>query len=102
MSWSSNFNTREVRQIFKAKRDTIKAELRNALIAVHIFDLWTSPNRFAIMAVFAHLIDQLGHQQSHLLALRRQSGAHTGEKLAGSLVDIVHEWEIKGRVGCAI
>ncbi|KAH7463998.1 hypothetical protein FOMA001_g17802 [Fusarium oxysporum f. sp. matthiolae] len=54
------------------------------------------------MAVFAHLIDQLGHQQSHLLALRRQSGAHTGEKLAGSLVDIVHEWEIKGRVGCAI
>ncbi|KAF6515840.1 hypothetical protein HZS61_004581 [Fusarium oxysporum f. sp. conglutinans] len=50
------------------------------------------------MAVFAHLIDQLGHQQSHLLALRRQSGAHTGEKLAGSLVDIVHEWEIKGRM----
>jgi hypothetical protein len=103
MSWSSSFNTREIRQIFKAKRDTIKAELRNALIAVHIcFDLWTSPNRFAIMAVFAHFIDQLGHQQSRLLTLRRQSGAHSGENLAGSLVDIVHEWEIEGRVGCAI
>ncbi|EXA30309.1 hypothetical protein FOVG_18306 [Fusarium oxysporum f. sp. pisi HDV247] len=54
------------------------------------------------MAVFAHFIDQLGHQQSRLLALRRQSGAHSGENLAGSLVDIVHEWEIEGRVGCAI
>ncbi|KAL9564981.1 hypothetical protein ACKAV7_010895 [Fusarium commune] len=54
------------------------------------------------MAVFAHFIDQLGHQQSRLLALRRQSGAHSGENLAGSLVDILHEWEIEGRVGCAI
>ncbi|EXK76664.1 hypothetical protein FOQG_18598 [Fusarium oxysporum f. sp. raphani 54005] len=54
------------------------------------------------MAVFAHFIDQLGHQQSRLLALRRQSGAHSGENLAGSLVDIVHEWEIEGRVGYAI
>ncbi|KAF4341642.1 transposase [Fusarium beomiforme] len=49
------------------------------------------------MAVFAHFIYQLGHQQSRLLALRRKSGAHSGENLAGSLVDIVHEWEIEGR-----
>ncbi|KAM5529861.1 transposase-like protein [Fusarium oxysporum f. sp. phaseoli] len=54
------------------------------------------------MAVFAHFIEQPGHQQSHLLALRRQSGAHSGENLTGSVIDIVHEWEIKGRVGCAI
>jgi hypothetical protein len=54
---------REIHRLFEAKRDTIKAELRNALTAVHIsFDLWTSPNRFAIMAVFAHFIDQLGYQ----------------------------------------
>ncbi|RKK95001.1 hypothetical protein BFJ70_g17695, partial [Fusarium oxysporum] len=54
------------------------------------------------MAVFAHFIDQLGHQQSRLLVLRRQFGAHSGENLAGSLIDVVHEWEIEGRVGCAI
>ncbi|KAF5229478.1 hypothetical protein FANTH_14191 [Fusarium anthophilum] len=98
MAWSGSCITGEVHQLLEAKRDTIKAELRNALTAVHIsFDLWTSPNRFAIMAVFAHFIDQLGHQQSRLLALRRQSGAHSGENPAGSLVDIVHEWEIEGR-----
>ncbi|KAJ4256282.1 hypothetical protein NW764_016325 [Fusarium oxysporum] len=54
------------------------------------------------MAVFAHFIDQLGHQQSRLLALRRQFGVHSGENLAGSLVDILHEWEIEGGVGRAI
>ncbi|KAJ0131793.1 Poly [ADP-ribose] polymerase 2, partial [Fusarium oxysporum f. sp. albedinis] len=103
MAWSGSSVTREIRRLFEAKRDTIKAELRNALTAVHIsLDLWTSPNRFAIMAVFAHFIDQLGHQQSRLLALRRQFGAHSGENLAGSLINIVHEWEIEGRVGCAI
>jgi hypothetical protein len=92
MAWSGSSITREIHRLFEAKRDTIKAELCNALTAMHIsFDLWTSPNRFAIMAVFAHFIDQLGHQQSRLLALRRQSGAHSGENLAGSLVDIVHE-----------
>ncbi|KAG7000867.1 putative AC transposase [Fusarium oxysporum f. sp. conglutinans] len=103
MPWSGSSVTREIHRLFEAKRDTIKAELRNALTAVHIsFDLWTSPNRFAIMAVFAHFIDQLDHQQSRLLALRRQFGAHSSENLAGSLIDIVQEWEIEGRVGCAI
>jgi hypothetical protein len=103
MAWSGSSVTREIHRLFEAKRDIIKAELRNALTAVHIsFDLWTSPNRFAIMAVFAHFIDQLGHQQSRLLVLRRQSGAHSGENLASSLIDIVHEWEIEGRVGYAI
>ncbi|RKK44601.1 hypothetical protein BFJ69_g18311, partial [Fusarium oxysporum] len=103
MAWSGSSVTREIHRLFEAKRDTIKAELRNALTAVHIsFDLWTSPNRFAIMAVFAHFIDQLGHQQSRLLALRRQFGAHSSENLADSLIDIVHDWEIEGRVGCAI
>ncbi|KAF4954189.1 hypothetical protein FSARC_12207 [Fusarium sarcochroum] len=87
MALSGSSVTREIHRLFEAKRDTIKAELCNALTAVHIsFDLWTSPNRFAIMAVFAHFIDQLGHQQSRLLALRRQSGAHSGENLAGSSV----------------
>ncbi|RKK91520.1 hypothetical protein BFJ68_g16177 [Fusarium oxysporum] len=100
MAWSGSSVTREIHRLFEEKRDTIKTELCNALTAVHIsFDHWTSPNRFAIMAVFAHFIDQLGHQQSRLLALRRQFGAHSGENLAGSLIDIVHEWEIEGRVG---
>ncbi|KAH7235318.1 hypothetical protein BKA59DRAFT_365234, partial [Fusarium tricinctum] len=52
MAWSGSSVTREIHRLFEAKRDTIKAELRNALTAVHIsFDLWTSPNRFAIMAI---------------------------------------------------
>jgi hypothetical protein len=34
------------------------------------------------MAVFAHAITQIGHQQSHILALRLQSSGYSGENLA--------------------
>ncbi|RKK62642.1 hypothetical protein BFJ69_g17003 [Fusarium oxysporum] len=61
-------------------------------------DLWTSPNRFAVMAVFAHFIDQRGRHQSRLLALRRQLGSPSGENLASTLVEVAQEWDIQERV----
>lgn len=95
--------TRELQRIFDSKRDIIKAELGSALTKIHIrFDLWTSPNRLAIMAVFAHFIDKLGYQQSRLLALRRQLVTHSGENLADTLFDVVQVWEIRGQVGTVI
>lgn len=103
MPWSGSSIARELQRLFETKRNIIKAELRDALTAVHIsFDLWTSPNRFAIVAVLAHFINRQGHQQSRLLALRRQFGTHSGENLAASLVHIIQEWEIEGRVRSVI
>ena len=101
--WSSSSTTRELHRIFESKKDVIKAELNNSLTKIHIsFDLWTSPNRLAIMAVFAHFIDKAGCQQSRLLALRRQFGTHSGEHLADTLIDVVQEWGIGGQVGTVI
>ncbi|KAL3955841.1 hypothetical protein ACCO45_009860 [Purpureocillium lilacinum] len=92
--WSGSSIARELQRLFDTKRDVIKAELRDALTTIHLsFDLWTSPNRFAIMAVFAHFIDRGARQQSRLLALRRQFGTHSGENLAASLVGIAQDWE---------
>ena len=101
--WSSSSITRELQKIFESKADIIKAELGSALTKIHIsFDLWTSPNRLAIMAVFAHFIDKFGNQQSRLLALRRQLGIHSGENLAETLFEIVQLWDIRGQVGTVI
>ncbi|KAM4055478.1 putative transposase [Hirsutella rhossiliensis] len=101
--WSGSSITRELQHLFDTKRNVIKAELRDALTTIHLsFDLWTSSNRFAIVAVFAHFIDRGARQQSRLLALRCQFGTHSGENLAASLVGIVQDWKIRGRVGCVI
>lgn len=75
--WSSSSITRELQKIFESKADIIKAELGSALTKIHIsFDLWTSLNRLAIMAVFAHFIDKFGNQQSRLLALPTPSARY--------------------------
>ncbi|KJZ68043.1 hypothetical protein HIM_12565 [Hirsutella minnesotensis 3608] len=92
--------TRELQGIFESKVDVVRAELGTALTKIHVsFDLWTSPNRLSIMAVFAHFIDKVGCQQSRLLALRRQFGTHSGENLAHTLFSIIQQWGIGERVG---
>lgn len=59
--WSSSSITRELQRIFESKKDVIRSELGSAMTKIHIsFDLWTSPNRLAIMAVFAYFVDKFG------------------------------------------
>ncbi|KAL0929976.1 transposase-like protein [Colletotrichum truncatum] len=100
--WSSSSIVREL-QIYESKTDIIKAELSSTLTKINLnFDLWTSPNRLPIMAVFAHFIDKSGYRQSRLLALLRYLGTHNGENLADMLLDIVQLWEIRGQVGTVI
>ena len=86
--------------MYKSKKDQVKQELLDALTKIHLgFDLWTSPNRYAIMAVTARFLDRQGHHQSRLLTLRRQLGCHSGDNLAVTRSQIVQEWKIEDRVG---
>ena len=48
----------------------MRYELRAAWSNIHIsFDLWTSPNCYAIMAIVAHYIDSNGKRKASLIAL---------------------------------
>ena len=88
---------------YRCKKDEVRQELSDALGKIHLgFDLWTSPNRHAVMAVTAHFLDRVGKHQSRLLALRRQLGCHSGENLAVTLGRVVREWKIEDRVGTVI
>ncbi|EGU83980.1 hypothetical protein FOXB_05506 [Fusarium oxysporum f. sp. conglutinans Fo5176] len=101
--WSRQSMGRLLDDTYKSKKDKIKQELSDALTKIHLeFDLWTSPNRHAVMAVTAHFLDRQGKHQSRLLALRRQLGCHSGESLAVTLGQVVREWKIEDRVGTVI
>lgn len=54
------------------------------------------------MAVPSHFLDSKGIQQQRLLALTRQSGAHSGDNLATTLLRVVKEWEIQDRIGTLV
>jgi hypothetical protein len=103
VSWSRQSMSRLLDDMYKTKKDRVKQELSDALSKVHLgFDLWTSPNRHAVMAVTVHFLDRKGKHQSRLLALRRQLGCHSGENLAVMLGRVVREWKIEDRVGTVV
>lgn len=103
VSWSRSSMTRHLEALFESGKVTVKQELCNAITKIHLgFDLWTSPNRFAVMAVTGHFLDRQGQQQMRLLALRRQFGSHNGDNLADTLFRVVREWEIGDKVGAIV
>jgi hypothetical protein len=57
-------------QEFEQRKRKMRYELRAAWSNIHIsFDLWTSPNCYAIMAIVAHYIDSNGKRKASLIAL---------------------------------
>ncbi|KAF6781096.1 transposase-like protein, partial [Colletotrichum sojae] len=102
VSWARSSQMRELGRVFAAKKALVKEEIQRALTKVHIsFDLWTSPNRYAIIAVYAHFLSHSGQQTQYLLALRRQPGAHAGENIAPTLYNVAKDWEILSKLGVA-
>ena len=81
---------------YEQKKEVLKAELRdNSLSMVHLsFDLWTSINSLAMMAVISHYTDRDYKIQTRLLALRRLHGEHSGENQASLLVEIIREFDL--------
>jgi hypothetical protein len=101
--WSRSSQRRQLETIYEQKKASVKASLKAAASRIHLaFDLWTSSNNYAIMAVSSHFLDSKGIQQQRLLALTRQSGAHTGDNLAATLLHVVKEWEIQDHIGTLV
>ncbi|KAF6803238.1 transposase-like protein, partial [Colletotrichum plurivorum] len=74
-----------------------------AISRIHLaFDLWTSGNNFAIMAVSGHFLNRKGIQQQRLLALARHQGDHSGDNLAATLVRVAEDWGITDRIGTLV
>src|SRR5579871_775495 len=62
-------------------------------------DAWTSPSCISILGVAAHFIDKSGKRRTTILALRHLQGMHSGENMAGVLLQIFNEYGIQNRIG---
>lgn len=77
-----------------------KSRTWEACLNIHLsFDLWTSPNYFAIIAIVAHYIDRDGARQTKLLALRQLEGEHSGANIAQVVLNVVGEYRIGSWIG---
>jgi len=85
---------------FLKQKKSLRKELRCARSSIHLsFDLWTSPNCHAIIAICAHYVDQNGALQTKLIALRRVEGEHSGENQAAIVLKVIKEYGIRKKIG---
>lgn len=85
---------------FYRRKRLLRRELRKSRSNINLsFDMWSSPNYIAIIAINAHWIDQTGKKRTTLLAIREVHGEHTGENMASVVLKVIKDYKIGRKVG---
>lgn len=80
---------------FDRGKEILKLAFKDALSKVHIsFDLWTSPNKLAMLGVVAHYLAPDLTAKSPLIALRKLLGNHSGENQGKILLEVAEEFDL--------
>ena len=86
---------RDITKYFETAKVTIKERLSLARSRIHIsYDLWTSPNHKAMIAIVAHWTAEDYEVKSALLVIREVHGEHTGENIANVVYPVMKEYDI--------
>lgn len=98
---SANTVRKWIMEDYEMKKATLITDIQlNTESAINVsFDLWTSSNSLAFMAVVIHYIDKSYKVRTRLIAMRRVYGGHSGENQAKLLVEILREFELTDRLG---
>ena len=91
---------RDITKYFETAKVTIKEPLSLARSRIHIsYDLWTSPNHKAMIAIVAHWTAEDYEVKTALLAIREVHEEHTGENIANVVYPVMKEYDIHTRFG---
>ncbi|KAI1556751.1 restless-like transposase, partial [Pyrenophora tritici-repentis] len=86
-----------VMNAFISKKQQLREDLHHSRSRISIsFDLWTSPNPYAILGVVAMWIDTTGMRRVTALGMRRIYGEHTRENLGSVVLELLEEYDISG------
>ena len=74
--------------------------LTSAKSRIHVsFNLWSSPNHYALYGVITYFAGQDSHNHSVLIGLKRMKGAHSGENIAEIAIPVLQEYKITANLG---
>ncbi|KAF4341641.1 hypothetical protein FBEOM_4425 [Fusarium beomiforme] len=80
---------------YRSQKELLRSQLTTSMYKKHLtFDLWTSPQKYALLGVAVHFTVALKRPQTSLLALRRLCGQHSGENIGPALREVLSEYEI--------
>lgn len=86
----------------KTERERVHAELQMISDISVTTDIWTSKATEGYLTITAHFLSQQWELESLVLETRVIEGDHSGDVIAGTLNDIVNEWNIAQKVRVAI
>jgi hypothetical protein len=95
-------------EAFEKEKLNVKTVLHQSVSKIHLsFDMWTSPNKYAVFAIVGHFIQQFLVQgkvvyrnKAILLGMKRMRDKHGAEEMAAEVVKLVLDYEISERLGC--
>jgi hypothetical protein len=91
-----------IKEAWGKHKDVVRKALQAALSHIHIsLDIWTSPNRWLLLAICAHFTTYNQKKQKALLALKRVPG-HSGEDQFSILLPVLEDYDIVRKLGAII
>jgi hypothetical protein len=92
----------KVGESFQKHKDSLRTVLQAALSHIHIsLDIWTSPNRWLILAICAHFTSCDHKKEKALLALKKVSG-HSGDNQFSILLPVLQDYGIELKLGAIV
>jgi hypothetical protein len=100
LPYSHNTIRSDCFKYFKEAKLVIRELLSTARSQIHLsFDLSTSPNCKALLAITAHWISSTYKIEVILLAIRELEKEHTGENIGESVYDVIKDYNIVKNLG---
>ncbi|KAM3537406.1 hypothetical protein ARSEF1564_009669 [Beauveria bassiana] len=85
---------------FNHHKGVVTESLGRSLSRINIsFDAWSSRKFTSLLGLTVHFLDDEGKFRTFLLGLPRIEGRHSRENLADRVSEIIHEYNIEGRIG---
>jgi hypothetical protein len=85
---------------FTNNMERVKDALRKSPGQIHIqYDGWKSGNRHALYGITCVFRDSNDRPQKCVLGLPELTERHTGENIAGQIIEIIREYEISDKIG---
>src|SRR6266536_1589651 len=78
-------------------KEKLKANIKSLVYI--FFNLWTSPNSLAFIAIIIYYCDKVYKNRTRLIILRRLRGSYFGENIAVLLTEIIREYGFENRLG---
>ena len=85
---------------FKQWKDQIRNEIHLSKSIIHFsFNIWTSSNSMAMIAIVAHYISCIDEVKDYLLGLKHMVRTHSGENMVQSINTTIENYRLQDRIG---